>query len=69
VLYAEKKTLFGRVIQRIESELASKEKQFFSPNVPLNDNRINDDTAAIVSRRDELRATNHENTDENIILQ
>ena len=67
MLYAEKKTLFGRVIQRIESELASKEKQFFSPNVPLNDNRINDDTAAIVSRRDELRAAKHENSSEVIV--
>ena len=67
VVRKKKKTLFGWVVRKIESELTSREEELISPDVPLDDTHISDDTAVIEARRDELRAAKH-NSDEVIIL-
>ena len=68
VVMKEKKTLFGRIVRKIESELTPRENKWISPNVPLDDTQINDDTAAIQSRREELKVARHDKSDEVIVL-
>lgn len=69
VVRRKKKTLFGRVIRKIESELTLREDKLILQDVPLDDIRTNDDTAIIESRRDELRSAKHDNSDEFVVRQ
>ena len=68
VVRRKKKTLFGRIIRKVESELTPKEEKLISPDVPIDEIRINDDMVAIQSRREELKLVKHDNSDEVITL-
>jgi len=68
VVKKKKKTLFGRIVRKIESELTPREDKLISPYVPLDDTRMSDDTATIESRREELRVAKHDSSDEVIVL-
>ena len=63
IVKKKKKTLFGWVVRKIESELTPREEKWSSPGVPLGGIHANDDTAIIESRRDELKASKHDNSD------
>jgi len=57
VVRKKKKTLSGRVIRKIESEIATKQEVVISPNVHHDDSTLSDtDAAEVKKRRDELRA-------------
>jgi len=64
VIRKKKKTLFGRIIRRIESELTPRDERLISPYVPLDNNcENNSDAADIQARRDELKSAKQDNSD------
>jgi hypothetical protein len=68
IIRKKKKTLFGRIIKKIESELTPREEKLISPYVPLDDNCDNgSDTADIQARRDELKSTGCNNSNQMIL--
>jgi hypothetical protein len=69
VVRRKKNTLFGKVIRKIESELAPREEKLISPNVPLDSTSINDDTVAIQLKREEMKAAKHNKSDEVIVFE
>jgi len=70
VVRKKKKTLIGRVIRKIESELTSKQKVVISPNIHLNDSTLSDtDVAEIKARRDELKTGKQDGSDVIIVIE
>jgi hypothetical protein len=69
VVRKKKKTLFGRVVRKIESELSSRENRAVPPNISLGDTCVNDaDAAAIQARREEMKAVMYENKEDIIYV-
>jgi len=68
VVRREKKTLFGNVVRKIESELSPDKNKLISPDISLDDTTVNEDTAIVQARRDELKASKHVSSDEIIVL-
>ena len=63
VVKKKKKTLLAKGIEKLIPNF-SNEQEYISSDVPLGDARTNDsELIAIESRRDELRAARHGNTD------
>jgi uncharacterized protein YegL len=69
VVRKKKKTLFSRIIRKIESELTPKEEKLISPYIPLDGNYDNDyDATDIQAKRDELKAAGCSNSNDDIVL-
>jgi len=68
VVRREKKTLFGNVVRKIESELSPDKNKLISPDISLDDTTVNEDATIVQARRDELKASNHVSLDEIIVL-
>ena len=67
VVIRKKRTLFGKIIQKIESELKPDKSKLISPDVPIDNTNVNEDTAAIQARRDELKTAMPDSSDDIII--
>ena len=66
----KRKTLLVRAIEKIKAAILPDEHSFISPDVSLTDNRISDDSSAeIESRRNELRAATHDNSEVTIFVE
>ena len=64
VVKKRKKTLFGKIIRKIESELASQQVNTISSKVPLDYSKINEaELEKIQKKREELKASKNINTD------
>ena len=60
VVKKKKKSLFAKTVEKIKGKASSNIQDGINSDVSLSDLRISDaDMAAIVSRRDELRAAKH----------
>ena len=64
VVRKKKKTLLGKIIKKIESELTPKEYKYISPDVPFNDTLNVEEKTIIESRRDELKLAEYDNSEE-----
>jgi hypothetical protein len=70
VVRKKKKTIIGRVIRKLESELTSKQKITISPNVYLDDSTLSDsDVVEIKTRRDELKVGKQDGSDVIIVIE
>jgi hypothetical protein len=64
VVRKRKKTLFGRVVKKIESELAPQKDKMVSSDVPLDKSSgRKTDEAIIQSRRGEMKLEKNDNCD------
>ena len=64
VIRKKKKTLFGRIVRKVESELAQKDEHKISPHLSPDDCcKNNEDAIAIELRRAELKSKNEGNLD------
>ena len=69
VVQKKKKSLFGKIAQKIESEFTSREDKHVSSDVTLDDScRNSEETVIIKSRRDELKSAKYDNSEEIIIV-
>ena len=60
----KKKTLFGRIVRKIESEFSTRKERIAFPDIPIGDTCSNGaDVMEIQSRRDELKSAKHDNSD------
>jgi len=70
VIKKKKKTLLEKIIGKIKADPLPNEERNFASDVLLNDIRINDgDAAFIASRRNDLRAGRHGNSDAMVIFE
>jgi hypothetical protein len=64
IVRKRKKTLFGRVVRKIESELTPRQDKHVSSDVPLDGSyRSGDEVEIIKSRRDELKSAGYDNSE------
>jgi len=69
VFKKKKKSLLAKIIGKIKGEPMSFEQRDISPDVTFNDIRTDDDVSdAIASRRNELKAAKHDNSDVAVIM-
>ena len=64
VVRKQRKTLLSRILRKLKTELSSHEQRTISEDVFLEATRVNDvDNTAIESRRNDIRAVKHGNSD------
>jgi hypothetical protein len=70
VVRKNKTSMLGRVIGKLRTVISPGEQRFISPDVPLDDTRSDDDSAAAIeARRDELRGAKHDSSDVTVFVE